>query len=363
MGAMDTTPHPSPPRRRRAALALVALVLGLLAATVPTPAGAVPFAPDIKGIIGYDAPGNGYHRVIWGTSGVTGGGPIDAWQVQRWNSDESILLATYDVAVGQGPDLTVPNMVDEVVYRYRVRAHNDQGWSGWGGFEPVKVNTGLRHWAPYANEGEIIRAHYRNLLGRNPSIGEESTAATSMSDAGGLVSFLNGLIGQTARTKNRYPVIRLYLAYFDRAPEPDGLDYWTDRIDAGTATLSSASSFFAGSQEYKTLYGGTTNQQFVTLVYQNVLDRDPQPSETAYWRGRLDQGTITRGKLMIGFSESPEGKELRRGDTVVADVWTALMDEEPSNSLMDTYGDHIRAGGTGGDIALFIQHFNDYPVN
>jgi hypothetical protein len=351
------------PRPRRLAAAL-ALVVALLAGIGYAPAGAVPFAPDIKGIIGYDTQGgNGYHRLIWGSSGVTGGGAIDAWQVERRTADETTVLATYNVAIGQGPDLTVPNMVDEVVYKYRVRAHNDQGWSGWSGYEPVKVNASFFHWAPYANETEIIRAHYRNFLERNPSIGEQSTAATSISNAGSLVSFMDGLITRSARIKNRYPVIRLYLAYFDRAPEPGGLDYWVGRLDDGTANLTSVSSFFAKSNEFKTIYGNTTNGQFVTLVYQNVLDRNPQPNEVAYWKGELDQGRTTRGKVMIGFSESAEGKLLRRGDTVVADVWTAMVDEEPSNALMQTYGDHIRAGGTGADIALFIQHLNAYPVN
>jgi hypothetical protein len=346
-----------------AAVCGLALLAGVLAG--PAPAGASPLAPDLKGLVGYDVEaGVGYHRLIWGHSGeVTAGGAIDAWQVQRWNSDQSVLLQTYDIAWAQGPDLTVSNMVDEVTYKYRVRAHNSAGWSSWSGFEAIGVESFLYHWAPYDDEADIVRAHYRNFLGRLPSVSESSSATSSITNAGTLVTFMNGLINQTNRTKNRYPVIRLYLAYFDRAPEPDGLAYWTGRLNAGTATLTSVSSFFATSAEYKELYGNTTNAQFVTLVYQNVLDRDPAPNEVAYWKGELDAKRTTRGKVMIGFSESAEGKKLRAGDTVVADVWTAMMDEEPSNSLMQTYGDHIRAGGTGGDIALFLPHLNDYPVD
>lgn len=347
---------------------LIAALLGLALLTTlfgTAPAGAVPFAPDIKGGIGYDVSGGtGYHRLIWGHPGDgTGGGAVDAWQVQRWNAAETVVLQTYDVAVAQGPDITITGMADEVVQKYRVRAHNAEGWSAWSGFEALKVNSGLFHWAPYPNEAAIVRAHYRNFLDRLPTTGESSTATSQIQGAGSLVTFMNGLIDRTARTKHRHPVIRLYLAYFDRAPEPGGLDYWVGRLSSGSASLSSVSSFFAGSAEFKALYGGTTNQQFVTLVYQNVLDRNPGPNEVAYWKGQLDQKKTSRGKVMIGFSESAEGKVLRRGETVVADVWVAMMDTRPSNAILQTYGDHVRAGGTGGDIGLFLQHLLDYPTD
>ena len=58
--------------------------------------------------------------------------------------------------------------------------------------------------------------------------------------------------------------------------------------------------------EFKTMYGNLTNGQFVTLVYQNVLDRNPKPADHAYWKGQLDQGVINRGRLMTLFSESAE---------------------------------------------------------
>ncbi|HEV7722434.1 MAG TPA: DUF4214 domain-containing protein [Iamia sp.] len=354
-----------PVKRARPLLAAV-LGLALLVGSVvgSAPAGAIPVAPDIKGVIGYDVEGGtGYHRVIWGHGNDgANGGAIDAWQVQRWTL-EDVLVQTYDVTFAQGPDLTVGNMPDEVGYKYRVRAHNSQGWSGYSGFEAIAVDSFFFHWEPYGSETNIVRGHYRNFLDRLPTASESSTATSQITNAGTLVSFLNGLINQTARTKNRYPVIRLYLAYFDRAPEPGGLSYWVGRLNAGTATLTSVSSFFASSAEFDEIYGDTTNQEFVTLVYQNVLDRNPAPNEVAYWKGQLDQGKTTRGKVMTGFSESAEGKTHARGEATVADVWTAMMDEQPTNSLMQTYGDHIRAGGTGGDIALFLQHLNDYPVD
>ena len=51
--------------------------------------------------------------------------------------------------------------------------------------------------------------------------------------------------------------------------------------------------------------GSLSNGQFVQQVYGNVLDRAPDAAGLAYWTDRLSRG-MTRGQLMIGFSESPE---------------------------------------------------------
>ena len=45
---------------------------------------------------------------------------------------------------------------------------------------------------------------------------------------------------------------------------------------------------------------------FVDLVYRNVLARPPDPAGRAHWAGGLDSGRLTRGGVMIGFSESAE---------------------------------------------------------
>jgi Tol biopolymer transport system component len=119
----------------------------------------------------------------------------------------------------------------------------------------------------------------------------------------------------------RGPVTRLYWAYFERRPEQAGLDFWVAQRKGGRS-LASISQFFSTSPEFKTLYGNTSNSTFITLVYQNVLDRNPDAQGLAYWKNQLDQGLFTRGGMMIGFSESPEGRLLMRGevDTILLHV-------------------------------------------
>lgn len=104
---------------------------------------------------------------------------------------------------------------------------------------------------------------------------------------------------------HRFQVARLYSAYFDRAPDSGGWAYWNRRAVDGM-TLWGASDFFAHSAEFQQTYGPSlTNAQFLELVYGNVLDRSPDAGGLQYWLQRMAAGT-TRGEVMVHFSESIE---------------------------------------------------------
>ncbi|MEM9566050.1 MAG: DUF4214 domain-containing protein [Actinomycetota bacterium] len=97
---------------------------------------------------------------------------------------------------------------------------------------------------------------------------------------------------------------RLYLGYFLRAADPDGLAYWT-QARADGISLIEVSAEFARSAEFVARYGLADDATFVDLVYQNVLGRPADAEGRAYWIGQLGAG-MTRGELMVGFTESPE---------------------------------------------------------
>ena len=59
------------------------------------------------------------------------------------------------------------------------------------------------------------------------------------------------------------------------------------------------------SPEFQSTYGSTSDEEFVTLLYQNVLDRTPSEVEIEYWTGRIDGG-MDRSKVVFFFVDSPE---------------------------------------------------------
>jgi hypothetical protein len=102
----------------------------------------------------------------------------------------------------------------------------------------------------------------------------------------------------------RNEVYRLYRAYLLREPEAEGLDYWAGQRAAGISLIA-VSDVFAGSEEFVGTYGALDDGQFVDQVYTNVLERPADDEGRAYWIGQLAAG-VSRGELMVGFSESPE---------------------------------------------------------
>src|SRR6185312_13364351 len=116
--------------------------------------------------------------------------------------------------------------------------------------------------------------------------------------------FVDGYV-TTSPTDLAGQVYRLYEANLGRAPDQDGLDNWVDAL-AGGSSLQGVANGFVGSQEFLHDYGGVDDAGFVTLLYHNVLHRDPDAGGLANWVGLLTSGQASRAQVVTGFSESPE---------------------------------------------------------
>ncbi|MFZ6711570.1 DUF4214 domain-containing protein [Undibacterium sp. TC9W] len=99
---------------------------------------------------------------------------------------------------------------------------------------------------------------------------------------------------------------RLYQAAFNRIPDKAGLGYWIGQLDSGAETLNHAAAGFGNSAEFKKLYGDNiTDNAFMTALYNNVLQRNPDQAGFDYWNGRISAG-MTRPDILASFSESTE---------------------------------------------------------
>lgn len=125
----------------------------------------------------------------------------------------------------------------------------------------------------------------------------------------------------------RYQVARLYVAYFDRQPDDSGARYWNTLYARSALTLDDISDAFADSSEFANRYDRVDNRGFVRLVYENVLGRRPESKGWDYWTAALDQKRLTRGELMVQFSESTEFVRLA-APVVTAEAW----DGDPATS-------------------------------
>ncbi len=133
--------------------------------------------------------------------------------------------------------------------------------------------------------------------------------------------------------QHREPVIRLYEAFFHRQPDLGGLTYWIQKRQQGTKLGVIASSFSA-SPEFKNTYGNVSNTDFVKLVYVNVLDREADAAGLAHWVGKM-AGGMSRGDVMVAFSESSEGVRTLSVPVDATLVGLGLFGTMPPKALYD----------------------------
>lgn len=107
-------------------------------------------------------------------------------------------------------------------------------------------------------------------------------------------------------------IVRLYSAYFLRAPDRGGFEFWQAEYEAGRWSLPRMSNFFSQSPEFQQRYGALTNAEFIDLIYRNIFGRPADTGGRDFWLGRMQNDGLDRGTVMLNFSESPEYVELTR---------------------------------------------------
>ena len=246
---------------------------------------------------------------------------------------------------GQGPLVTTN---DPLVGNVLSLQYSAWGWytGHYMQIDSIKVYQ-ESNVSPLNDTTAFVQQVYQDFLGRAADAGGLAYWVDAIDNQGvpraQLVErFLNSAeFGQTVS-----PVTRLYFAYFNRIPDYPGLMYWIDMYSMGTplATISNA---FAGSAEFTATYGSFDNGAFVTLVYQNVLGRDPDAGGLSYWTGVLDRSEQTRGQVMIGFSESIEYQTLMTSKIYVTMTYIGLLRRSPDQGGFDYWTGVMDAGGSG----------------
>lgn len=127
-----------------------------------------------------------------------------------------------------------------------------------------------------------------------------------------------GASGLTAQDFESF--IEFYIAYFNRAPDAVGLNFWGTAFANGT-TLEEMATYFIDQDETGATYpDGTSNIDFVTAVYDNVLGRIPDQDGFNFWVDMLNRSEET------GVTR----------DQFILEVLRGVQDGSPDRSYLDT---------------------------
>ncbi|MFZ6799883.1 DUF4214 domain-containing protein [Undibacterium sp. Di24W] len=121
-------------------------------------------------------------------------------------------------------------------------------------------------------------------------------------------------------------IVELYIAYFNRVPDADGISYWIDQNKSGVSLEQIGKSFYdaAVSPSFTALTGysnSMSNVDFVKIIYKNVLGRNEvDQGGLDYWSGALGGGSQTRGSLIKSILDSAHGYKGKADYGYVADL-------------------------------------------
>jgi Ca2+-binding RTX toxin-like protein len=83
-------------------------------------------------------------------------------------------------------------------------------------------------------------------------------------------------------------VTQLYISLFNRAPDAQGLDYWSGKLAAGMTTAQVADIMYSVAPARLYYPASFSNGQIVDAFYVNNLGRAPDAEGRAYWIAQLD---------------------------------------------------------------------------
>lgn len=121
---------------------------------------------------------------------------------------------------------------------------------------------------------------------------------------------------------------QLYVAFFGRPADAEGLNYWVNAMTSGAASYESISHQFWISPEFQQTYAGQSNRQVVNAIYHNLFARDGDPGGLDYWTAPLDNHTLALDQIIAYITKSAQAPDqaMLDGKVAVANAFTSHMD-------------------------------------
>jgi hypothetical protein len=143
----------------------------------------------------------------------------------------------------------------------------------------------------------------------------------------------------------------MYRNALGREPDTEGRAYWLGEIGNGLQ-LQDLGTYFYGSAEYAESAGGTA--AYVSDLYSVLLGRAPDLDGLAYWTDLLDSGRATPPDVAHGFYASIESRRAR-----AADLYERIIGEPPTDEDRQHWAERLLAVGDAG-VAAELAASSDY---
>lgn len=213
--------------------------------------------------------------------------------------------------------------------------------------------------APFFTAAQLVTQQYADVLRRDPSAADLEYWTSRVGTSWPPGQFIAHLTASGEADDRVHAVTRLYQAYFLRTPDYAGLNFWLNKRGEGR-TLVSISQSFATSSEFQRRYGSLSNAGFVDRVYRNVLGRAPDANGLTYWTARLNGG-VPRGQVMANFSQSSEFVRNTQEGVWVVGIYAALLKRAPDADVYELLEASLRNSSSSlTSVAGYVYNTDEY---
>jgi Domain of unknown function (DUF4214) len=144
-------------------------------------------------------------------------------------------------------------------------------------------------------------------------------------------------------------ITELYIGYFDRAPDPEGLTFWISVLEGGLS-IEAIAQDFAGQPEAQATYdfldtsgpdlpaSAAEVETFINAIYDNLFDRAPDAAGLAFWTGVLQDG-YPAGEFILAIigGASAADRAVLDNKIEVACAWSDAAAADGDFALSEDY--------------------------
>ncbi|MFH0730526.1 MAG: right-handed parallel beta-helix repeat-containing protein [Pseudomonadota bacterium] len=298
-----------------------------------------------------------------------GGLVIDTNQVNPLDANEGTdpakeALITVDTATPTSAVSPLPDLVQATFVVLWSGQDNDAGIAGYD----IWVQEKDGPWTLWKSNIMETSAEFSGIIGNNYYFYSVAADYAGNREAAPAQADTDTLVEAGPLTAKQF-IEGIYVAYWGRAADPGGLNYWLGLYNDGTLDYAGIAENFAPSPEgtgayayFDTVFNHPENpitdemrQEFVEAIYQNLFDRDSDAEGLAYWVGILKSGAVSPGEFIATIINS--AYEGRQGAS--ADDWDNI---NAKIQVAEYYTDEIVEAGFTWTVEDNLQQAADVLV-
>ena len=142
-------------------------------------------------------------------------------------------------------------------------------------------------------------------------------------------------------------VQKMYIAYYGRPGDPAGVSYWVEEMALANGNLAGIIESFGNSLEYNSRFASLQSAQLVENIYLQLFGRNADPDGLIFYTQRLDSGSDTLASIALqianGIQDDSNDSLIFSHKLAVANAFTQSI---------STSAAHYNAGDINAVVAL-----------